>query len=83
MRKALVLMNADLGFEPELQAELKKIKQVTGAHQVYGVYDIVAEVRVSSMEELKDTVNYEMRKLENVLATNTIIVTDEPKPAGS
>jgi hypothetical protein len=27
------------------------------------------------MEELKETVNSDMRKLKNVLATNTIIVT--------
>ena len=54
---------------------VKTFKYVDKVYEVYGVYDIVAEVAASSMEELKETVNSDMRKLKNVLATNTIIVT--------
>lgn len=80
MPKAFVMINVKVGTDRDVVSALRTFKCVEKVYEVYGVYDIVAEVRVGSMEELKDTVNYEMRKLENVLATNTIIVTEEPKP---
>jgi DNA-binding Lrp family transcriptional regulator len=78
--KAFVMINVKVGTDRDVVSTLRTFKHVTKVYEVYGVYDIVAEVTASSMEALKETVNYEMRKLDNVLATNTIIVTDEPKP---
>jgi DNA-binding Lrp family transcriptional regulator len=75
MPKAFVMINVKVGTDREVVSELKTFRYVDRVYEVYGVYDIVAEVQVSSMEELKDTVNSDMRKLKNVLATNTIIVT--------
>jgi DNA-binding Lrp family transcriptional regulator len=75
MPKAFVMINVKVGTDRDVVSELKTFKYVDHVYEVYGVYDIVAEVQVSSMEELKETVNSDMRKLKNVLATNTIIVT--------
>jgi len=75
MPKAFVMINVKVGTDREVVSELKTFRYVDRVYEVYGVYDIVAEVQVNSMEELKDTVNSDMRKLKNVLATNTIIVT--------
>lgn len=75
MPKAFVMINVKVGTDRDVVSELKTFKYVNRVYEVYGVYDIVAEVQVSSMEELKETVNSDMRKLKNVLATNTIIVT--------
>lgn len=72
MRKALVLMNVDLGFEPELQAELKKIKQITGTHEVYGVYDIVVEIEAKTEKELKRIVFSRIRRLRHVRSKVTL-----------
>ncbi len=69
------MINVKVGTDKDVVSELKTFKYVEKVYEVYGVYDIVAEVKVSSMEELKETVNSDMRKLKNVLATNTIIVT--------
>jgi DNA-binding Lrp family transcriptional regulator len=69
------MINVKVGTDREVVAELKTFKYVDKVYEVYGVYDIVAEVKAGSMEELKETVNSDMRKLKNVLATNTIIVT--------
>jgi DNA-binding Lrp family transcriptional regulator len=75
MPKAFVMINVKVGTDRDVVSELKTFRYVERVYEVYGVYDIVAEVQVSSMEELKETVNSDMRKLKNVLATNTIIVT--------
>ena len=69
------MINVKVGTDKDVVSELKTFKYVDKVYEVYGVYDIVAEVRASSMEELKETVNSDMRELKNVLATNTIIVT--------
>jgi len=75
MPRAFVMINVKVGTDKDVVSELKTFKYVDRVYEVYGVYDIVAEVAASSMEELKETVNSDMRKLKNVLATNTIIVT--------
>jgi DNA-binding Lrp family transcriptional regulator len=75
MPRAFVMINVKVGTDRDVVSELKTFKYVDKVYEVYGVYDIVAEVKASSMEELKETVNSDMRKLKNVLATNTIIVT--------
>ena len=69
------MINVKVGTDKDVVSQLKTFKYVDKVYEVYGVYDIVAEVKASSMEELKETVNSDMRKLKNVLATNTIIVT--------
>jgi len=75
------MINVKVGTDKEVVNALRTFKYVEKVYEVYGVYDIVAEINASSMEELKVTVNSDMRKLNNVLATNTIIVTAEPKPS--
>jgi DNA-binding Lrp family transcriptional regulator len=75
MPKAFVMINVKVGTDRDVVSELKTFRYVDRVYEVYGVYDIVAEVQVSSMEQLKETVNSDMRTLKNVLATNTIIVT--------
>ena len=76
MPKAFVMINVKVGTDRDVVSELKTLKYVDKVYEVYGVYDIIAEVKADSMEALKETVNSEMRKLKSVLATNTIIVAE-------
>jgi hypothetical protein len=39
MPRAFVLLNADLGYESTLAADMKSIPGVKEAYTVYGVYD--------------------------------------------
>jgi len=76
MPRAFVMINVKVGTDRDVVSELKTLKGVDKVYEVYGVYDIVAEVKADTMEALKETVNAEMRKLKSVLATNTIIVAE-------
>lgn len=76
MLKAFIMINVKVGTDRDVVGELRAMKNVDKVYEVYGVYDIVAEVSAPTMEELKDTVNADMRKLGSVLATNTIIVAE-------
>jgi len=72
MRKAFVLINTDLGSEPGLHSELKKIEGVVGIWQVYGVYDMIVEVEAESEEKMKEIVFSRIRKLEHMMSTVTL-----------
>jgi DNA-binding Lrp family transcriptional regulator len=76
MLKAFIMINVKVGTDRDVVSELRSMNHVDKVYEVYGVYDIVAEVSAPTMEELKDTVNADMRKLGSVLATNTIIVAE-------
>jgi DNA-binding Lrp family transcriptional regulator len=43
-------------------------------YQVYGVYDIVAQVEADTMEKVKETITWKLRKLNGVKSTLTMIV---------
>jgi DNA-binding Lrp family transcriptional regulator len=74
MPKAFVLMNAELGSEDSLVGELKRLEGVKEVYQVYGVYDIVAQVEADTMEKVKETITWKLRKLNGVKSTLTMIV---------
>jgi DNA-binding Lrp family transcriptional regulator len=76
MPKAFVLINADLGTEEDLVKELKRIPNVTEVHVVYGVYDIIAKVEADTMEKVKETITWNIRRLEKVRSTLTMIVVE-------
>ena len=71
MPQAFVLMNAELGSEDLIVQELKKLEGVKEVFQVYGVYDIVAQLEADTMEKVKETITW---KLNGVKSTLTMIV---------
>jgi DNA-binding Lrp family transcriptional regulator len=70
---AFIMMNVKVGTDREVVGQLRKLKGVKEVYEVYAVYDIVAIVEAATMAELNDLVNSEIRKIENVTSTNTII----------
>ena len=74
MPMAFVLINAEIGAEHEVLKELKEIPEVKEAYMVYGVYDIIARVETDTMQELKDTISWKIRRLDKVRSTLTMIV---------
>ena len=71
---AYVLINTDTGYEDEVLHELKKTPNITEAYVVYGVYDIVAKVEAETMDRLKEVITLNMRRLEKVRSTLTMII---------
>ena len=75
LASAFVLINTELGQEPNVFKALKSVSEVTEAHQVYGVYDIIVKVETESMEELKDILHQKLRRMDGIRSTLTMIVT--------
>ena len=74
MPTAYVLINCDLGSEESIIGELKKLSETVEVNGVYGVYDIVAKVRSDTMEKLRETITWHVRKIDKVRSTLTMIV---------
>jgi DNA-binding Lrp family transcriptional regulator len=77
MPTSFVLINTEIGSEADVLKDLKKVEGVDEAFAVYGVYDIIARVRADTMDKLKETVTWRVRRLDKVRSTLTMIVVEE------
>jgi len=73
VRRAFVLINSELGAEGEVLEALREFPEVKEAHMVNGVYDIIAHVETETMQDLKDTISWKIRRLDGVRSTLTMI----------
>ncbi|MCW4036476.1 MAG: Lrp/AsnC ligand binding domain-containing protein [Candidatus Bathyarchaeota archaeon] len=74
MATAFVLINAEIGSEGDVLKDLNAIPEVKEAYMVYGVYDIIARIETDTMQALKDTISWKIRRLDKVRSTLTMIV---------
>ena len=75
MPTAFVLINTQPSSSiTDVLKDLKKVEGVDEAFAVYGVYDIIAKVRAESMDKLKETVTWRIRRIDKVRTTLTMIV---------
>jgi len=79
MPKAIVLINADIGKENEILQELCKMVEVEQALLVYGVYDLVANLKADTMEKLEDAITLRIRRIPGIRSTLTLIVSRQCK----
>lgn len=75
---AFVMMNVKVGTDRDTVNRLRTLKGVKEVDEVYAVYDIVAIVETESMADLNELVNSEIRKIDTVTSTNTIIAEKYP-----
>ena len=73
MTIAYVLINCNRGSEDSVIKSLKSILLVKEVHGIYGAYDILAKIESLSVDELRDTVTIEIRKIEGVTSTLTLM----------
>ncbi len=74
-----VLITTEAGASESVLESLKKIDAVEEAYRVYGVYDIIATVKAETMDKLNEIVTWNLRNLEKVMSTLTMIVVEEKK----
>ena len=74
MPTAFVLINSEIGSDKEVLDSIRRVRAVLEAYMVYGVYDVVAKVRADTMDKLKDIVTWNVRRLNKVRSTLTMII---------
>ena len=73
MKTAYVLINCNLGHDEQIIEELKHVSEVKEIHGVFGAYDILAKVESADVENLRETLMWKIRKIDNVRSTLTLI----------
>ncbi len=74
MPTAFVLISTEISKMESVLEELKKINAVKEAYMLYGVYDVIAKVEADTMEKLKEIITWQVRRLEKVQSTQTMMV---------
>jgi len=77
MPEAYVLINCDIGSEESVLSQLKEVDLVKEVHGTFGAYDIVVLVKADTVESLRDTITWKIRKLEKIRSTLTMMVIKE------
>ena len=73
MATAYVLINCELGSEEELIKQLKELDGVTEVHGTFGAYDILSKIESSTVESLRETITWKIRKIDKIRSTLTLM----------
>jgi len=71
---AYILMKIAPGKSRNITEEVARIEGVKTAHPVTGIYDIIAYIEASDINNLTGTVRTKIQTLDGVLRTHTAIV---------
>lgn len=71
---AYILMKIAPGKSRNITEEVAKVEGVKTAHPVTGIYDIIAYIEASDINNLTGTVRTKIQTLDGVLRTHTAIV---------
>jgi len=74
MPLAYVMITTEVGSESKVTEDLKKLEEVKEVYGVYGVYDLVVRVEAETVEELKLAISDNIRTIEDIRTTLTMIV---------
>lgn len=72
MSQAFVLINCELGSEEKIIEELKTFSDVKSVQGTFGAYDIIAEISSKSVEQIRETITWKIRKIEKIRSTLTL-----------
>jgi DNA-binding Lrp family transcriptional regulator len=75
---AYILLNTELGKEPDVVKALKGTTEIKNIYIVYGIFDIIVELEADTMDKVKEIVFNKIRRLDNVKSTITLITYDKP-----
>ncbi len=81
MPSAYVLLNTEIGAEAEVVRELKKVEGVESTFNLWGVYDVIANVRADSLAGLSEIINRKIERIRKIHSKLTMIVSDRALPA--
>ena len=77
---AYVLVNTGIGFEKQVLKALREVEGVEEVHKLLGVYDLIANIKAESLEELKEIITEKIEKIGNINSKLTMMVTEKPRP---
>lgn len=80
MPTAYVLLNTEIGAENQVLTALRKIEGVQEAHSLWGVYDVIANIKAESMEKLRYIITRRIGQVSRINSKLTMVITESPEP---
>jgi DNA-binding Lrp family transcriptional regulator len=77
MPTAYVLLNTEIGAENQVLKALRKIDGVEEVHHLWGVYDIIVNVKAANLDSLKYIVTRKIEKVGKINSKLTIILNEK------
>jgi len=74
MISAYILIQVSSNMEREVFSKLEQYDEVENINELFGEWDIIANIQVSSTAELDTFVSDKIRKIKGVSGTSTLIV---------
>jgi DNA-binding Lrp family transcriptional regulator len=74
--KAYLMINTEIGSEPNVLETLKKLEGVEEAHSLFGIYDIIASLKADTVDRLKWLITKRIGKIEKISAKLTLVIPD-------
>ena len=76
MATAYVLINCELGSEESIIRELKNLDSVIEVHGTFGAYDILAKIESPTVDVIRETITWKIRKIDQIRSTLTLMGID-------
>ncbi len=73
MATANLLINCELGSEEAIIQKQKGLEGVKEVHGTFGAYDILAKIESDTVEKLRETITWKIRKIEKIRSTLTLM----------
>ena len=77
MPTAYILINTEIGSEKQVLKALKKIDGVEEVHNLWGVYDIIVNVKGHNMDELKHIITNQIEKIGKINSKLTMLINEK------
>ena len=74
MATAYILINCELGSEESIIQELKNLDGIIEVHGTFGAYDILAKIESPTVDVLRETITWKIRKIDQIRSTLTLMV---------
>jgi len=81
MPTAYMLLNTEIGAENQVLKALKNIEGVEEAHSLWGVYDLIINIKADSLDKLKYIITKRIGKVGKINSKLTMIITEKSEAA--
>ena len=72
MAEAYILINCEIGSEEQVITALKTVDGIKEVHGTFGAYDIIVKISSESIEKIRETISWKIRKIEKIRSTLTL-----------
>ena len=77
MTISYLLIKSNLGAEEQVKEQLEQLEPVKTVERTYGDYDMVVKMESEHIEKIRETIAWNIKKLDKIRSTLTLVKKDE------